>query len=158
MVCNSILITSLTHAEVVLILILLEYGLQRNVVMSSRLVDGGLNPYSTGIWSATAAKKAKSFTSRVLILILLEYGLQRSWRYAMGRIGSCVLILILLEYGLQLCKIRWNSFPNNVLILILLEYGLQQVKLSLWSLRQRVLILILLEYGLQPGNHKQLQQ
>ena len=28
------------------------------VKMSSRLVDGGLNPYSTGIWSATAKKAA----------------------------------------------------------------------------------------------------
>ena len=37
-----------------------------------------LNPYSIGIWSATAEEKVKKETNvEVLILILLEYGLRQ---------------------------------------------------------------------------------
>ena len=41
-----------------------------------------LNPYSTGIWSATNKKKMNKEALEVLILILLEYGLQHTsyWR------------------------------------------------------------------------------
>ena len=38
---------------VVLILILLEYGLQQKAVLDGRRLRPCLNPYSTGIWSAT---------------------------------------------------------------------------------------------------------
>ena len=36
----------------------------------------GLNPYSTGIWSATSSPFTDGRLFVVLILILLEYGLQ----------------------------------------------------------------------------------
>ncbi len=39
--------------RLVLILILLEYGLRRNLVPLEDIEFVGLNPYSIGIWSAT---------------------------------------------------------------------------------------------------------
>ena len=66
--------------HIVLILILLEYGLQL-----FSFVKGDPTPQN------------------VLILILLEYGLQPSKRLGAGLFLS-VLILILLEYGLQPLK------------------------------------------------------
>ena len=60
----------------VLILILLEYGLQQPI-FAQMLMQVGLNPYSTGIWSATSLSKLSQIgLFIVLILILLEYGLQ----------------------------------------------------------------------------------
>mgnify|MGYP000290831763 CR=1 FL=1 len=76
MVCDGIVLTHLSSVEVVLILILLEYGLrqeikraekQGDVVLILILLEYGLrhwhsvnlcllsslNPYSIGIWSAT---------------------------------------------------------------------------------------------------------
>ena len=78
MVCNKADLEAKKNiVSHVLILILLEYGLQlpQNPMISH--VKGGLNPYSTGIWSATAYFYArKEDIDAVLILILLEYGLQ----------------------------------------------------------------------------------
>ena len=60
----------------VLILILLEYGLQRVRRTTDTHGLTCLNPYSTGIWSATHFDARERSESKVLILILLEYGLQ----------------------------------------------------------------------------------
>ena len=60
-----------------------------------------LNPYSTGIWSATFKNKMKVQHIDVLILILLEYGLRQSL-FGLPNNMLIVLILILLEYGLRL--------------------------------------------------------
>ena len=59
----------------VLILILLEYGLRPVTGTKGRDVLTSLNPYSTGIWSATPQNPTGEFWL-VLILILLEYGLR----------------------------------------------------------------------------------
>ena len=61
---------------VVLILILLEYGLRRVGESVDLSKAECLNPYSTGIWSATQAIIDKYSYKNVLILILLEYGLR----------------------------------------------------------------------------------
>ena len=62
----------------VLILILLEYGLQQCFRRLQTKESIRLNPYSTGIWSATVFTIPQEFEIfGVLILILLEYGLQR---------------------------------------------------------------------------------
>ena len=101
MVCNQMARTVKALPKDVLILILLEYGLQQDLAalqckpctrlnpystgiwsatLLSQLRDLKglcLNPYSTGIWSATDLSKAELITlGKVLILILLEYGLQ----------------------------------------------------------------------------------
>ena len=112
----------------VLILILLEYGLQLVVTYNYYDVTyrlnpystgiwsatswcqsilthrGSLNPYSTGIWSATFYGNKQDLENHVLILILLEYGLQHSRKKPLQNISG-VLILILLEYGLQLALV-----------------------------------------------------
>ena len=77
----------------------MEYGLQ---LEQSDIQPhcGSLNPYSTGIWSATLLKQSKAKTKGVLILILLEYGLQRNIQ-KLHTLQQDVLILILLEYGLH---------------------------------------------------------
>ena len=62
--------------NVVLILILLEYGLQQSGGQTFIPLDQSLNPYSTGIWSATTPSILMVLIAKVLILILLEYGLQ----------------------------------------------------------------------------------
>ena len=93
----------------VLILILLEYGLRQFVPTVTLNWKLSLNPYSTGIWSATDKESN-------LYAILCE-----------------VLILILLEYGLRPGRRRPASFEQRVLILILLEYGLRLVRMTTTS-------------------------
>ena len=149
MVCDGIVLTHLSSVEVVLILILLEYGLrqeikraekQGDVVLililleyglrhirnqTKRRVHYSLNPYSIGIWSATFLHKVSIMEKKVLILILLEYGLRQN-KTALSARTRLVLILILLEYGLRPITDLTGVRPTGVLILILLEYGLRR--------------------------------
>ena len=134
----------------VLILILLEYGLRRESLLTRRACPSCLNPYSIGIWSATSSHWHKGQECAVLILILLEYGLRRKLFFSYGA-KTGVLILILLEYGLRLKKNEQTDKESNVLILILLEYGLRQINkiltitrtclnpysIGIWSATQR---------------------
>ena len=77
MVCNWLSSHENDYYFEVLILILLEYGLQPLIYLQSKYYKISLNPYSTGIWSATQdGKKDAVYFCEVLILILLEYGLQ----------------------------------------------------------------------------------
>ena len=132
----------------VLILILLEYGLQRRSNCDTAILRG------------------------VLILILLEYGLQRPGNWP-ERQKCAVLILILLEYGLQPWdKVReimkrecLNPYSTGIwsatTSFYCQETGLECLNpysTGIWSATENhehivthcyVLILILLEYGLQ---------
>ena len=120
--------------------------------LAERLGWKGLNPYSTGIWSATQCHKV-DLAIRELCLNPYSTGI---WSATAGcsifcNCGSQVLILILLEYGLQPADGHGltSGWPQ-VLILILLEYGLQPgIEMHVHG-GGGVLILILLEYGLQP--------
>ena len=76
MVCDATEIVHNPSYEQVLILILLEYGLRQVRKKFKLKVVVGLNPYSTGIWSATWQTVRLANLFCVLILILLEYGLR----------------------------------------------------------------------------------
>ena len=65
-------------------------------------IHTSLNPYSIGIWSATASYAVSCEGGSVLILILLEYGLRHNDKTVYFVTEKPVLILILLEYGLRL--------------------------------------------------------
>ena len=96
----------------VLILILLEYGLRQHTKATHLATRPRLNPYSIGIWSATAHLLICLFSSlNVLILILLEYGLRLCRSSRCGWLCA-VLILILLEYGLRLLKSQAIDFQT----------------------------------------------
>ena len=113
--------------KLVLILILLEYGLRRLIAWTTKDGKVSLNPYSTGIWSATPCHLCRLCSLlHVLILILLEYGLRPLQVMSITAKRVHVLILILLEYGLRPLKEQGIKWVNvRVLILILLEYGLR---------------------------------
>ena len=132
----------------VLILILLEYGLRPSTLHPTTSMCTCLNPYSTGIWSATRAWSAKldelkslnpystgiwSATRQcgamvaahgVLILILLEYGLRQNGDKNISYSSFIVLILILLEYGLRLLTAK--TLKEDIL-------GLNPYSTGIWS-------------------------
>ena len=109
-----------------------------------------LNPYSTGIWSATTILARFTLISYVLILILLEYGLRRLPTQTESSSSMMVLILILLEYGLRLFLRKSGRFgkarlnPYSTGI-----WSATLLYLLLTTKMRIVLILILLEYGLR---------
>ena len=60
MVCDSGYMYTMTLHVPVLILILLEYGLRLLKQYGELKKQGGLNPYSIGIWSATFTSQKNS--------------------------------------------------------------------------------------------------
>ena len=78
------------NAERVLILILLEYGLRHALFYRNGAKIYCLNPYSTGIWSATPQKSGLPRLVGVLILILLEYGLRQSVDLSKAELITCL--------------------------------------------------------------------
>ena len=125
---SATMLTALRVAllSMVLILILLEYGLQPTY-SSLTALSISLNPYSTGIWSATNVEtEENNIITAVLILILLEYGLQLSIKIDGDRFCVC---LNPYSTGIWSATVRMAAFSCAwawVLILILLEYGLQR--------------------------------
>ena len=116
------------HRETkVLILVLMEYGLWLSALHGSREDVFGLNPCSNGIWSLTKGG-------------------------ARNRCLQQVLILVLMEYGLWLFDVNFTAEDYNVLILVLMEYGLWHDDAVITDCLLIVLILVLMEYGLWPLN------
>ena len=94
-----------------------------------------LNPYSTGIWSATGGLfDYNDINKIVLILILLEYGLRHFVKLEQNGSVSKVLILILLEYGLRLLGEGDDS--------ITLDRGLNPYSTGIWSATQAKILLL----------------
>jgi len=88
------------RAEIVLILLLMEYGHGGN---TRSFIEGKLcarlNPSFNGIWSWRPQEVAFEWSSeQVLILLLMEYG-HGATHPAVGVISFIVLILLLMEYG-----------------------------------------------------------
>ena len=84
MVCDVAHNAEIDLQKGVLILILLEYGLRQTTKVICVRIFTRLNPYSTGIWSATDLEAHKNIVTHVLILILLEYGLRHELLPATG--------------------------------------------------------------------------
>ena len=158
--------------DVVLILVLMEYGLWRSIGCRESWARG-LNPCSNGIWSLTSGVRRQASGVRVLILVLMEYGLWRYHHHPSRRLNmrlnpcsngiwsltewttlvpvfSRVLILVLMEYGL------WHYAIANKVIAKCLNpcsngiWSLTKVVRSVKEKKGAVLILVLMEYGLWP--------
>ena len=136
-------------SSLVLILVLMEYGLGRDL----RGVEGRnllcLNPCFNGIWSRTEeATDLWAEYDEVLILVLMEYGLGGVNGLPLHKI-KFVLILVLMEYGLG---------PSASNVIFTITKRLNPCFNGIWSRTLKtmrvintifaVLILVLMEYGL----------
>ena len=111
-----------TKGSTVLILVLMEYGLWQTIRQAREICSVGLNPCSNGIWSLTVPRMRDP---RLAGLNPCSNG-----------IWSLTAVTAL------------PPKPNRVLILVLMEYGLWRIRDARVNRRNCVLILVLMEYGL----------
>ena len=88
--------------QLVLILVLMEYGLGDYTSRHNGVLPSCLNPCFNGIWSRShqAQGEITRVLVAVLILVLMEYGLGDTVISINAVLTLCVLILVLMEYGL----------------------------------------------------------